>query len=84
MPEILQGEERLRFALETCRARSELLDALEAIFTGLAEGSLLELPDEGNRELWDQVSPVLGHGVYSNYYLMCPRLLLIYQSCYIN
>ena len=59
VPDILQGDERLKFALETCKVRSELLQTLESMFAGLAEGNLLDLPDEEeSRELWDQVLEV--------------------------
>ena len=59
VPDILQGEERLKFALETCKVRSELLQTLESMFEGLAEGTLLDLPDEeDSRELLDQVMEV--------------------------
>ena len=55
VPEILQGDERLKFALETGRARSELLRTLESMFDSLAEGNLLELPEEEeSKELWEQ------------------------------
>ena len=55
VPEILQGDERLKFALETGRARSELLRTLESMFDSLAEGNLLDLPEEeDSKELWEQ------------------------------
>ena len=59
VPDILQGDERLKFALETCRVRSELLQTLESMFESLADGELFDLPDqEESRELWDQVMEV--------------------------
>jgi hypothetical protein len=55
VPELLQGDERLQFAIETCRERSVLLDTLENMFTNLAEGTLLEVEREEERELVGEV-----------------------------
>ncbi len=55
VPESLQGDERLRFALAAGRERAQLLQTLRSMFVQLAEGSMLQPESEADEDLVEEV-----------------------------